>query len=278
MASPSNISMLLVVGHHTFGTQEVNLLHYGSLYHLFFHKQIDFRTCSVVNSFELSNYITAYSLEEFDVVYLVYVGHGEGKNDFEYPFICPGAGSFDITSPQVKNRKGTKIKFRIILDCFNIGDMGVGRSQPAALSAEANVQLDAFLNLDFQYISLRKGLLGFGSGTSTPFNEALLSTILNYRYATIEEFLGLFNFEVQSKMQEGRYGGSTTTWIKKFISSSPEMKVLDENCVMRHKKEQTLEVKNRYIVGQLTMQYIDFHGQRQSSKDVFDGALGWICF
>ena len=267
-------SMLLVGGHHTFGTQEITLSHFGSLYHLYFKDKIDFQTCAVTSGYQLSNYVASYAQKDFEVVYLVYVGHGEGQDAVEYPFISPGADSADISKPRLQNRQGKDICFRVILDCCNVREVELS-PDTAVPDTIPSAEIEKFLALDFDYICLRKGLTGSSYGNRTEFNEALFTVIVNYTYNSIGEFLQLLNHEVSARYKVGARTRSSRTHIQRFISSTPDFKILTENEV--HKaRVNTIDLRGQfksYYMSIPPLVYHDYHAHNHDTYTIFGEPL-----
>lgn len=270
-----NISMLLISGYHSVGQLEIPLSHYGSLYHLFFHDKVDFKTCSVKTHIELSNYVASYALEEFEIVYLVYVGHGIGQHAVEYPFVDPGLEPIDITKASLRNRHGKDIRFRCILDCFNVHEVELSQEVPVP-AKEFSSHIDNFLALDFAYICLRKGLMGFTFENRTHFNDALFDVILNYTYTTITDFLQILNYAVGERYKVGTYKRVKKTHINKFISSSPDFKVIAEQHAKAKRIDEPIKLEEEfgtYSMDMAPMEYEDFHAENRDACTVFGMAI-----
>jgi hypothetical protein len=122
-----------------------------------------------------------------------------------------------------------------------------------------------------------RGLEGNLFGNRTTFNESLFESLLNYKFESFEEFLGIFNFIVGKKYKEQKMIRNNR--VKKFISCSQKFSssISKDNIISN--SGEAVELPEDYIINEFNCQklkYVDYHSQRKSVKTIFGSAIDKI--
>lgn len=135
--------------------------------------------------------------EIFENILIVYTGHGSGRNDEEYPLIYPVDKSFNLyLTYDLKNKNKKKIKIQFLFDCCNRGTYSLGNESTKIVVEKEDYteEVQKFLNLNFDYLCLKKGLLNYGTKEYTVFNSLIMDVILNFEYEDLNEFIDILNY------------------------------------------------------------------------------------
>ena len=267
---------IVIGGYHDFGTQEITLTHMGSLYIYFLSATIEVKFCDIKTRYELSNYLMSYTLTDVKILYIIYVGHGEGKNDVEYPYISPFE-TIDISATKLINNNGEVIETRIIYNCCNVKDINLTKHKlSCTISSDVVTRISKFLDMDFRYICLRKGLQDSGLGNRTMFASAFIDTMINYRYSNIDEFLTILNYNVgvlykrENKINNNR--------VKKYIESSERFNSTSSKDFINTVKVDDVGLPDDYMTSdtKLKLIYVDHHAKNSDNVDVFGHTINSI--
>lgn len=268
---------LIIGGCHVIGNQEVELTHYGSLYNYFFSEKISMEYCSVKTEYELSNYLRGYSFEEFKIIYLIYVGHGEGQDDTEYPYISPFE-TINLMNVKMKNKNEEPIRFRILFNCCNINSVELNdKALEDIFNDNVKSNIEKFLCIDFDYVCLRKGLADSAFSNRTIFNESLFNTLVNYRFNKSEDFLGIFNYNLGYSYKKNKNIKNRN--IKKYISSSTKFNSNKSETDIEIAKVSDLSLPSNYMINEDNCSrrtYIDYHAKYNDDANVFGTPLNVI--
>jgi hypothetical protein len=263
---------LIISGYDTIGNQEISLVTYASLYNYFLSDKINVEYCNVKTQYEMSNYLRGYSFEDYNIVYLIYVGHGQGVNDYEYPYISPFE-DIDIMNLNIKNKSDTKIRFRIIYNCCNINNIELNITDKSAIEI---TNIDKFLSMEFEYLCIRKGLVDSAYSNRTRFGDSIFNTLINYKFDTTEEFLGILNVNFGRSYKNNK--NITNGRIKKFISCSVKFPIINESTV-KGLQISEIPLPTNYIIEDTNCKkryYIDYHSIHNDNIDIFGGILSQI--
>jgi len=141
--------------------------------------------------------ILSFKNKIYDNVIIIYSGHGDGNLEEDYPAVCPVKKSFNIIQNyNIRNTNGEIIKFKYIFDCCNISNfiLNNNNEEEKEYKNQIILKLNNFINLDFNYICVRKGIYNWTDGSFTRFNKILIDVLLNYNYSDVEDFLSICNY------------------------------------------------------------------------------------